>query len=587
MFFPTPSDDSDVSGSLAQGDGSLVFGDTPFTRLVESFDQNQSSVRQALRNLAESNPQVFYAESVSALRRGSDSPGSRFLLGMLISKGMLLRAVCDPALTREEATAMAQAALRVNPMVDVALAQAAAGPEAGEPRLGLANSERILSVLGEMGSGPRIVPTLNRLLRHPDAALRAQAVFVIGKSGQNVNWLRQYLTSSDPRIRSSALQALAGINDPAAAELLNLALRDANRKVISSAIAALYARGDTSSIRRILEMTSNVLPTVRCTGITLIGQTLDPRFTDELKRLLRDPNHTVRRQAAATLGKLREATEASLSGAEVHLTGQFVASKAGDSGLRVRVGSFLPGGRSLKPAAATQWWLAEDSQQVVSYETMPRPVPDSITVGFLLPWQSDQQRAMASQAVAECLKWKRPADRWAISYYNDGDPFPRIGTRLPTPPFFSLATPLMATLRRQPQPAAGSNLWSSLWHFAGGASQPLRCHIIVLSPSPITGEAGHALASSLEDARVSLRVLAGSQDLALERFCAHLDGVVEIAETPEEMAAAAVRAYLQLLANQVLTYRPVDPEAKSLRIRLHTPEAWGDVTVPIPPQPAS
>lgn len=44
-------------------------------------------------------------------------------------------------------------------------------------------------------------------------------------------------------------------------------------------------------------------------------------------------------------------------------------------------------------------------------------------------------------------------------------------------------------------------------------------------------------------------------------------------------------AYLNLLARYTISYQPVSRDARSLRIRVHTPSGWGETDIPIPPRP--
>ena len=67
----------------------------------------------------------------------------------------------------------------------------------------------------------------------------------------------------------------------------------------------------------------------------------------------------------------------------------------------------------------------------------------------------------------------------------------------------------------------------------------------------------------------------------LEDFCRRMRGHFEVAVMPDQVMASIRNCFLALLARYEITYTPVSPENKSLRIRVQTASGWGETILPI------
>ena len=61
--------------------------------------------RKLIRELLDNDRGLFYSSSIQILKLSTDSRGVQYLVALLVANGMLLEAICDPALSREQAFA--------------------------------------------------------------------------------------------------------------------------------------------------------------------------------------------------------------------------------------------------------------------------------------------------------------------------------------------------------------------------------------------------------------------------------------------------------------------------------------------------
>jgi hypothetical protein len=86
------------------------------THLIGAFESDSTGNRSLIRDLLDHDRTLFYSCSIEILKTAGDSKGTQFLVALMVANDMLLQAMCDPALSREQAMALGRAALRVDPM---------------------------------------------------------------------------------------------------------------------------------------------------------------------------------------------------------------------------------------------------------------------------------------------------------------------------------------------------------------------------------------------------------------------------------------------------------------------------------------
>src|SRR5205085_5880343 len=102
---------------------------------------------RVIRDLLDNDRRQFYSISIEMLRDLPDSRGIQFLVALLVSNGLLLEALCDPALNKEQALALGRAAVRVDPMADAALARGLADSETGQGSVLVRDAPRLMDIL--------------------------------------------------------------------------------------------------------------------------------------------------------------------------------------------------------------------------------------------------------------------------------------------------------------------------------------------------------------------------------------------------------------------------------------------------------
>ena len=175
-------------------------------------------------------------------------------------------------------------------MVDVALARSLADSAVGDGAVHVADPARLMDILCEIADASRIMPSLMRLMRHPNPYLRSKAVKMIGRGSRSTKWVMGRLSESDPRVRANAIESLWGVDTPEARTLLKFAASDANNRVVGNALLGLYHLGEASVLADVINLAAHESALFRASAAWVMGETGDPRFTDALRRLISEPD---------------------------------------------------------------------------------------------------------------------------------------------------------------------------------------------------------------------------------------------------------------------------------------------------------
>ena len=221
---------------------------TALNNLVRNFEADAAGSRKQIRDLMDNDRKLFFCHAMEIVKSSGDSRGGQFVVALLAANGMLLQALSDPTLTRDEALALGRAAKRVDPMVDTSLARGLADSMMGDGSVVISDPARLMEILCEIADPARVMPSLMRLLRHPNAYLRSKAVKMIGQGSRSVKWVMGRLSESDPRVRANAVESLWGVDTPEARTLLNFAASDSNNRVVGNAVLGLYYIGEAAAL---------------------------------------------------------------------------------------------------------------------------------------------------------------------------------------------------------------------------------------------------------------------------------------------------------------------------------------------------
>jgi hypothetical protein len=544
--------------------------------LVRNLDLDTARCKRVMRQYLEDQPDAFLKNAVRLLLKQPENHGTRYILGLLAERGLLLRVLCMPGFTGEQALAMARAAIAAAPAAEAVLARGFAEllEEAGTAD-DLENVTRLMEILVEVCDGARIFPSMVRLLRHPNPHLRSKAVLVLGRHSRSTQWVRHRLDDTDPRIRANALEALWNVDTPEAHELLHGLIHDANNRVAGNALLGLYRLGQTSAIAEIFAMAEHESPIFRATAAWVMGETGDPRFMESLAGLLTEPDATVRKRAFAALGQVRMAAAKAGQGAPYRLAARVAES----SPALVRVLLAVTGANAYAAPEVlpTQILVTEGARQVVAYRIMERPLPETISAAFLLP--AHGERAPWREAALACLPWKRPSDLWACQFYAPAEgagPVEELSLR-------SGREQIQTEFARTPD-GSEPGLWELLLGTLSieGHHFPGRRHIMIFQDGP-RGAPVEPLITAVAGAQAMLHVISAEPDPAMEEVCRRTGGVFSVLEDSGQAAEAAVQAYLHQFARYEISWQPLEGDLRQIKIRLHGTSACGETGLAVPP----
>jgi HEAT repeat protein len=549
--------------------------------LVRSFEADAAGRRKQIKDLLDSDPEIFSAAAVSVLSLPGESRGTQHLVALLAGNGMLLRALCDLEISRDEAIALARAARRSDPFLEVALARSLADCAVGGQVNGEAAS-RLLDVLAEIADAGRIVPSLMRLMRHPDSGLRSKAVRMIGRGSHSAKWVMGRLSDSDPRVRANAIESLWAVDIPEARTLLNFAANDAHPQVVGNSLLGLYYLGDSGVLLEIVKLANHESADFRACAAWLMGESGDPRFSDALRRMIADSDAGVRKRALASLAQLKAANSTLPVGDAWHLGGRVIEGETSRGLKRLMLGVASDELREQQKVVPLQFLLSEGNQHVLNYKVSEKTLPEAMSVVFVIPRSRDAAGGAFVRAVLDCLRWKRPADPWSILPYIEAGASEAPPPRDPEPPVFTTNGDfLAASMRETPKKLDCTDLWTGVWRAIkpeGGQSRGKR-HVIVLCSTEETRSPGHGLFTQMGSTRMSMQVISAGPNQQLEEFCG-LTNTPLRSGADENIVEMVHQAYLNLMARYEIAWQPVGSGGFPLKVRVQAPMGWAEALIP-------
>jgi hypothetical protein len=544
---------------------------------VRDLGADAVHAKRLMRQLLEHNAEDFVREAPRVFAEQPESPGARHLVALLAERGLLLRVLCAPGVSKERALQLAGTAASVVPSTDIQIARGLAGMlEAPETTEILHRITRLMDILTEISDVARIFPSIVRLLRHPNPHIRSKAVLMIGRQSRSAQWVRHRLSDSDPRIRANALESLWNVDTAEARELLETLVHDPNNRVAGNALLGLYRLGDSRVISEILKLAANPSPLFRSTAAWVMGETGDPRFAEVLAALLREPTAVVRKRAFAGLGRHRATVARGANAPPCLLAARFLDAAPGSCRLAVSVAG--SNGWSTPGLLSTHFILYEDARIVQAYRMALRSVAETQFVVFLLPVNGKLD--VWRQASLACFPWKRPSDLWACDFY-EGAAAQEAGAAEGAPAFQTSLDAIRAEFARSPLRYECPDLWRTLRRLTDleAGLGVANCQLIVFREDVCGAPPPEDLPAALAAAQATVHVVSTVADPVLQEFCRKSGGVFTLAgANPSE---AAVRAYLHQLPQYEISWQPAAC-FREVKVRLHGAAA-GETTLPAPP----
>ena len=549
--------------------------------LIKNFEADAAESRTQIRDLLDNSRELFYTAAVEILKASGDSRGAQYLVALMVSTGMLLRALCDTNLSRDEALGIGRAARRVDPLVEVALARSLADSAAGDGTAHVADPARLMDILCELADPSRIMPSLMRMMRHPNPNLRSKAVKMIGRGSRSTKWVMGRLSEPDPRVRANAIESLWGMDTPEARTLLKFAASDASSRVVGNALLGLYHLGEASILADLINLSAHESSLFRASAAWVMGETGDPRFTDALRRMISEPDPSVRKRAFSALAQIKISNAQTPAAQRWHVAGRLVSGEGLKGMRRLMLAVAGDDMREHPKPTPLQFLLSEGTQYITSYKISEKPLPDAMSVVFVIPRSREATGGVFFDGVLQCLRWKRPSDLWSIVPYieaGDGEPPP---PRDPEPAVFTgNSDSLAAALRDTPKRLDCTDLWTGVWcatKHDGGPARGKR-HVIVLSSSQESRIAGHGLIANMQGGRIPLQVVAYGPNTQLQDFCRRTNSSFRTGAV-EDIPAMIQQTYLHLLARFEIAYLPATLNAPVLKVRVQTPAGWGETLI--------
>lgn len=544
--------------------------------LVRNLDLDTVRCKRLIRQLLETDEAAFLRNATQVFERQTDSNGARFILGLLAERGLLVKLLCMPAITKESAVELARAALAAAPSTDIQIARSLADMlDAPETSQVPNQITRLMDVLGEISVVSRVFPSIVRLMRHPNPHVRSKAVLMIGKQSRSAQWVRHRLSDTDPRIRANALEALWNVDTAEAKELLESFIHDSNNRVAGNALLGLYRLGDVNVISEILTLAGHESPLFRSTAAWVMGETGDPRFAETLATMLRESHPVVRKRAFSAIGQLRAALARSAQAPPCRLAGRMLESSSGQ--LRIALTVSASGGWPPFDLLPTQFVITEDGRPVNSYRVAPRPVAETFFTIFLLPAKGNLP--LWREAALACAPWKRASDLWSCGFY-DGAGAPATASPCALPPFHTSLDAIRADLARTPARLESPDLWRSIRKLADGEAAVGKRHLMIFRDEADAGRPPDDALTLIAAAQLSLHILSTVPDPELEDVCRKSNGAFTLLQSADQAVEATVYAYLRQLPQYELSWQPLLPGPHQCKIRIHGPAAGEIVLQP-------
>jgi hypothetical protein len=241
-------------------------------------------------------------------------------------------------------------------------------------------------------------------------------------------------------------------------------------------------------------------------------------------------------------------------------------------------------GGELPGLLPTQFIVSEDGRQAAAYRVEERQSVEVIAAAFLFPRSGNPAATPWTRGALQCVTCKRPSDLWTAAAYLESqeDLTPDGGLIEQPPDYHSGRDRIVGSLERRPVRTDCSSLWNTLWRVVRPENGPARGrrHVILYHSGEITTVAESELISSMAASRASLQVIARQRCSALEDFCARVRGDFTVAATDEDVERLIGQAYVNLMARYDIAYQPLSPEASAIKVRVQTPQGWGEVTIP-------
>lgn len=548
-------------------------------QILEQVEQNPAQARRNLRAAWEkTSADEFRLAAVPLLTTG-EGPGQRFLVSFLLQNDNLERNLTDHRkFAKEEAVAVARAAHRVEPSLDVKLAMQLASRAVEDDR----DAGRILEILEAVSQPANLLPLMGGILQHPAAKVRSKAVLLMGKGNRNPAWVKAQLREPDERVRANAVESLWGLDGEEVCQVFLEASRDRHQRTSVNGMLGLHFCGRTESLQLLADAAQNRSASLRASAAWGMGRTRDLRFLPLLTKLVRDPEALVRSNALKAIAKIRDyRTLVTRQGSYRVWLGHVVH---GAGGARHIAGVTRgPVGPVLGPL---NFAIEEAGRPVFGYELTCYPDQDS-AIGVALPHPSDIEETLAgalNRAFAEALAEKRALQCFATAAYSNVE-----GAARPAACAYSNAAASIGKAREAALAASFGGFvpaLSALFQPMPGFQQ--RALVAVGSPMSESADmvlrrqeqlgrlAAQARASQVKIITIAPPVCAPIMRVSLHNAAAETGGRFLETTSEEACGRALASVMISLFPSFELRYSLPEPPAGKLRLLVYSAAGFGE-----------
>ena len=281
--------------------------------LRRALDRHRTNlaVTSILDRLAVLPPERLAGEVITLLCEDPGLPGIAFVVVNILEDPTIYWRLVDPVnVPRESALTLSRQFLLIDSIFDIKLARQLPGRYGQPGAFDIGAVPRILDILDKISHGPRLIPLVGHLARHPDPRVSSKASMLVGSRLKNPAWVAAHLLSPDPRVRANVIEALWG-NATASARNVFLAYQfDPHHRVAGNAIVGLHLMGESDINAGIVRLVKHSDARFRSTAAWVMSLTGKLEFTDDLHRLMQDEASTVRSAAIRALSALHKAAPA-------------------------------------------------------------------------------------------------------------------------------------------------------------------------------------------------------------------------------------------------------------------------------------
>jgi hypothetical protein len=270
-----------------------------------------NSAQLAIREMAVLDPVLFFEIGVSVLEHLKEGPHRPRAYARLFDCPEFLKELVRVGrYTDAELKELCATWIKIDAFLDVRLARLTPGRHDDPFGLPPEQIARVLQVLNHISAGPRLIMVVNHLKHHQHPLVAENATRLVGRRIRNLGWVKQRLTSTEPRVRAAAVEGLWGSDEPSARALLRQSRKDENSRVAANAVLGLYFLGETKARQWVTDMVQDERPSFRRSAVWTMGQMGENEWMELLHNALNDPEGEVRLAAKQALAVIRKTAQA-------------------------------------------------------------------------------------------------------------------------------------------------------------------------------------------------------------------------------------------------------------------------------------